>query len=112
MTAELVVAAVRDAGLTQVAAGTETVLATKPGTELPDGLRAAARTVTDGRLVQKMWWLRAEAMHDPRDVGERSCRCCRVNDALRACAQMPHLDLGDAAVTKLVLHDPPHRRGV
>jgi peptidyl-tRNA hydrolase len=43
--AELVVAAVRDAGLTQVAAGTETVLATEPGTEIPGWLRASARTI-------------------------------------------------------------------
>jgi peptidyl-tRNA hydrolase len=42
---ELVVAAVRDAGLTQIAAGTETVLATEPGTELPGWLRAAARPI-------------------------------------------------------------------
>jgi len=42
---ELVVAAVRDAGLTQIPAGTETVLATEPGTALPDWLRAAARTI-------------------------------------------------------------------
>jgi peptidyl-tRNA hydrolase len=43
--ADLVVAAVRDAGLTQVAAGTETVLATEPGAELRSWLRAAARTI-------------------------------------------------------------------
>jgi peptidyl-tRNA hydrolase len=43
--AELVVAAVRDAGLTQVPAGTETVLATEPGAELPGWLLTAARTI-------------------------------------------------------------------
>jgi peptidyl-tRNA hydrolase len=41
---ELVVA-VRDAGLTQIAARTETVLATEPGAELPGWLRAAAQTI-------------------------------------------------------------------
>jgi len=42
---ELVVAAVRDAGLTQIPAGTETVLATEPGIALADWLREAARTI-------------------------------------------------------------------
>jgi peptidyl-tRNA hydrolase len=42
----LTVAAVRDAGLTQVPAGTETVLATAPGARLPGWLCDAARGVT------------------------------------------------------------------
>jgi peptidyl-tRNA hydrolase, PTH2 family len=42
---ELIVAAVRDAGLTQIPAGTETVLATEPGADLPEWLRKAARTI-------------------------------------------------------------------
>jgi peptidyl-tRNA hydrolase, PTH2 family len=42
---ELTVAAVRDAGLTQIPAGTETVLATEPGAGLPEWLRKAARTI-------------------------------------------------------------------
>lgn len=42
---ELVVAAVRDAGLTQIPADSETVLATEPSAKLPDWLRAAARKI-------------------------------------------------------------------
>jgi peptidyl-tRNA hydrolase len=41
----LAVAAVRDAGLTQVPAGTETVLATAPGALLPGCLCDTARAV-------------------------------------------------------------------
>lgn len=43
--AELVVAGVRDAGLTQVRPGAETVLAVSPGEELPPWLLAAAWTI-------------------------------------------------------------------
>jgi peptidyl-tRNA hydrolase len=42
---ELTVAAVRDAGFTQVAPGTETVLATEPGSPLPPWLLSEARAI-------------------------------------------------------------------
>ncbi len=42
---ELTVAAVRDAGLTQVAAGTETVLATERGAGVPAWLLAEAKPI-------------------------------------------------------------------
>lgn len=50
---ELVIAAVRDAGLTQVAPGTETVLATEPGAQLPEWLWRTTTTPDDGGQAKK-----------------------------------------------------------
>lgn len=56
--------------------------------------------------------LRAQAVHDARDVGKRSSGGRCVDDAMHAGAQVPDFDFRDAAVAKLVLHNTPYWRGV
>lgn len=51
-------------------------------------------------------------MNDLCHNRHRSRCLIRVHNAVRAGTQVQHLDLRNAPVAELVLHDPPHRRGV